>query len=281
MNRSICRLTLALAASALLAITTTPGHTQEVSVIGQQAGETVTPGGIRVPMRRIEIAPAPEFGPGTTLSTASKSGLRLEVRSRFGGSLDYFYYQAEVLGDDPAVAARIQKVEYVDHWKDRTISTDRASHFRRVQHAFGTWTLKAVVTLTPRLFIPRLRERTVVELSAQVAYPSVTGPLPGGLRFVETARYRGNGRYDFELKLEGSMQTLAHVVAVEYLLHPTFPNPTRRATRRADGFALRETCWGAFRIHAKVLLDSGTVAHLQHDLRLIPALPEARTGRRR
>jgi transcription initiation factor IIF auxiliary subunit len=78
-----------------------------------------------------------------------------------------------------------------------------------------------------------------------------------------TARFLGNGRYGWKVFLVADPSTLNGISYVEYTLHPTFPNPVRRATNPADGFALPATGWGEFNILVKVVFKDRRKAPLQ------------------
>jgi len=45
---------------------------------------------------------------------------------------------------------------------------------------------------------------------------------------------------------------------VEYLLHPTFPNPRRVVFDRQSKFALRSSGWGRFNLKVKITFKDGT-----------------------
>jgi transcription initiation factor IIF auxiliary subunit len=78
-----------------------------------------------------------------------------------------------------------------------------------------------------------------------------------------TARFLGNGRYSWKVFLVAEPSTLKSISYVEYTLHPTFPNPVRRATNWADGFALPADGWGEFNILVKVVFKDRRKAPLQ------------------
>jgi transcription initiation factor IIF auxiliary subunit len=59
---------------------------------------------------------------------------------------------------------------------------------------------------------------------------------------------------------------LANVESVEYVLHPTFPEPVREVDDPDDGFALETGGWGEFKLKAFVHLKDGEKIKLTHDL---------------
>jgi transcription initiation factor IIF auxiliary subunit len=51
---------------------------------------------------------------------------------------------------------------------------------------------------------------------------------------------------------DGGSGDLQKVEYVDYVLHPTFPNPRRKVRNRANGFKLSTAGWGTFQIRAFV-----------------------------
>lgn len=80
--------------------------------------------------------------------------------------------------------------------------------------------------------------------------------------------YAGRDWWKWAVWLDGSSNELNEVEYVEWRLHPTFPDPVRRATDRGTGFRLETGGWGVFPIHAAVHLKDGTTLKLKHHLQL-------------
>jgi hypothetical protein len=55
---------------------------------------------------------------------------------------------------------------------------------------------------------------------------------------------------------------------VEYVLHPSFPNPIRKVTDRGTSFKLQGRGWGEFLIHVRAVTKQGNVFRFDHWLRL-------------
>jgi YEATS family len=80
--------------------------------------------------------------------------------------------------------------------------------------------------------------------------------------------------------LEGSSSELDDVESVEWMLHPTFPNPVREVTNRKSRFRLKTSGWGQFKIQARVKRTKGSTLRLEHDLELeYPAGTRPSSGR--
>ena len=64
--------------------------------------------------------------------------------------------------------------------------------------------------------------------------------------------------------IEGPTEEIEQVDHVEYVLHPTFPQPVRTIGERSTNFRLDCSGWGEFNIHAKITKKNGQVLHLDH-----------------
>ncbi len=62
----------------------------------------------------------------------------------------------------------------------------------------------------------------------------------------------GEGRWNWAVWLDGSPDDLEEVAYVEYVLHPTFPNPVRKVTDRASKFRMQTNGWGEFNIKVRI-----------------------------
>ena len=67
------------------------------------------------------------------------------------------------------------------------------------------------------------------------------------------------GWWDWAIWLEGPADELEEVEFVEYILHPTFPNPVRKVSNRATKFRMATRGWGEFNIRARVHLDNDEI----------------------
>src|SRR5436305_9577634 len=86
------------------------------------------------------------------------------------------------------------------------------------------------------------------------------------------------GWWNWEVWLDGPDADLDQIDSVEYLLHPTFPDPRPRSSDRASRFALRSSGWGEFMIYAQARPRSGEPVQLRHWLRLqLPAPGQGRS----
>jgi len=70
------------------------------------------------------------------------------------------------------------------------------------------------------------------------------------LRIRQDASPSSEGWWDWAIWLEG--ENLEDVAYVEYVLHPTFPNPVQKVTDRGSKFRLQARGWGEFNIKVRV-----------------------------
>ena len=88
------------------------------------------------------------------------------------------------------------------------------------------------------------------------------------LEIAQNYEYVGNDRWDWSVWLDGDDAELDAVEAVEYHLHPTFPDPVREVKNRNTRFRLDCSGWGVFELNARARLTDGSVVHLTHMLEL-------------
>jgi YEATS family len=86
-----------------------------------------------------------------------------------------------------------------------------------------------------------------------------------------TAVLERRDRWKWSVFLMGRDETLRQVQCVEYLLHPTFPDPRRSVCSRGalpgKGFVLNAEGWGTFTIGVKIVYRNGQIQYLRHELR--------------
>jgi hypothetical protein len=63
----------------------------------------------------------------------------------------------------------------------------------------------------------------------------------------------------------GSQSEMLGISVVEYVLHPTFPDPVREIEDPAHCFALETEAWGSFELSARLLMKDGA----DHELKLV------------
>jgi transcription initiation factor IIF auxiliary subunit len=74
--------------------------------------------------------------------------------------------------------------------------------------------------------------------------------------------------YEWCVFIDADRETLNRIVAVEYTLHPTFPNPIRLVKDSSSRFALFSSGWGGFEIGVNVEWRDGTHQRFPYDLAL-------------
>jgi transcription initiation factor IIF auxiliary subunit len=86
------------------------------------------------------------------------------------------------------------------------------------------------------------------------------------LKIAQDQHYEGNDWWTWSVWIEGAPDALDRVEKVTWHLHPTFPQPVRTLTNRAEKFLLKTAGWGTFMIRAEVTLKTGEVLKLRHEL---------------
>ena len=81
------------------------------------------------------------------------------------------------------------------------------------------------------------------------------------------------GWWNWSLWLDGPEDELDKVEYVEYVLHPTFPNPVRKIADRSTNFRLNTRGWGEFSIKVRVHLDDDEMIVMEHWLELDEVAP--------
>jgi transcription initiation factor IIF auxiliary subunit len=74
--------------------------------------------------------------------------------------------------------------------------------------------------------------------------------------------------YEWCVFVDDSPADLNSIKAVEYTLHPSFPDPIRLVKDRASRFALFSAGWGGFTIKARVIFSDDSSLNTSYFLRL-------------
>ena len=64
--------------------------------------------------------------------------------------------------------------------------------------------------------------------------------------------------YEWCVFVDGDRESVNRIQAVEYILHPTFPDPIRRLTEKKNRFALFSSGWGGFLMKTRIIFDDGS-----------------------
>jgi transcription initiation factor IIF auxiliary subunit len=88
------------------------------------------------------------------------------------------------------------------------------------------------------------------------------------LEIKQWEHFEGDDWWKWAVWIEGTDEALDQIEYVEWTLHPSFPNPVRRVTNRAEKFRIDSGGWGVFTIHARVEKKDRNSVRLRHYLRL-------------
>jgi len=79
-----------------------------------------------------------------------------------------------------------------------------------------------------------------------------------------------NEYYQWRVFVDEPIQVLAQIKEVEYLLHPTFPQPSQVRSNPEDRFALESAGWGEFQILITIKYKDGREERGKYQLVLDP-----------
>jgi hypothetical protein len=92
---------------------------------------------------------------------------------------------------------------------------------------------------------------------------------PAPFAVQNTSRFIGSGRWDWAVRIVAEPAVMSSIECVEYMLHPTFPNPIRTVCGAgSSSFALSDSSWGEFPIGVKAVMRDGRSWRLVHRLTL-------------
>jgi transcription initiation factor IIF auxiliary subunit len=74
--------------------------------------------------------------------------------------------------------------------------------------------------------------------------------------------------YQWEIFVDEPPERLNDIESVEYVLHPTFPQPVQVRRDPKDKFALKTSGWGEFNIAVRVTFKDGKKEDLSYRLNL-------------
>jgi transcription initiation factor IIF auxiliary subunit len=94
--------------------------------------------------------------------------------------------------------------------------------------------------------------------------------MPEEFTIKQWEKYEGGDPswWEWAVWVEGRDEALDLIDFVEWILHPSFPNPIRKISERTSKFRLEAGGWGVFEIVARVQMTDGAQIKLWHYLKL-------------
>jgi len=133
---------------------------------------------------------------------------------------------------------------------------------------------KFVATAEARPALPGVAVLTAAEPGREAA-----ASLQAAIRFNNYARpigaQYGRPTWEWRLFLDEPAPVLNTIASVDYVLHPTFPQPFQSSTDRDKQFELNGSGWGSFNVIATVHFKDGTEAKTTYFLNLNNSWPDA------
>ena len=174
-----------------------------------------------------------------------------------------------LVAEEP-VLNTIDYVEYVLYPSFRhqvRIIHDRETNFALSSNGYGEFNIYVTIVLKDGrkkdiIHWLSLEERSREEIEIN------TSSLPeyGEINADNYARYLNNEVWEWTVFIETDRETLSQIEYVEYILHPTFPEPVQQVFNRDTKFALTAKGWGTFEIKIRVVFKDSTERYLTHVL---------------
>ena len=176
-----------------------------------------------------------------------------------------------------AEPSTLQSISYVEYTLHPTFPnpvrkvTNPADGFALAASGWGEFNILVKVVFKDRRKPPlQLTHYLSLQTEQRVALKPDHTITHGALRPRNTSQSAANGRWDWQIFIEGDDRTLAEVKCVTYTLHPTFPDPIRmvcaKGTVSGRGFQLSSNGWGTFSVGVDIQFKDGDVRRLTHDL---------------
>jgi len=109
--------------------------------------------------------------------------------------------------------------------------------------------------------------KLALAIGTVMALVGTASPALAGLAIKNTSAYVGAGRWEWTIFVEADQDTLRQIQCVEYILHPTFPDPVRKVCNQPNTkFAYSTNGWGIFTVKVKISYKNGRVDALEHPL---------------
>jgi transcription initiation factor IIF auxiliary subunit len=169
----------------------------------------------------------------------------------------------------PGVLSKIQCVEYKMHPTFPKPSERKVCEIGRQDQAFamsavGWGTFEIPITI---LF----NNGTMQSLKHSLSFTSSSVNQTLAIAARNTAKEVRNGQWNWTVYLDAAPAVLEQIRCVQYILHPTFPNPVREICERGNPsqpFALSASGWGEFVMNIRIFLRDGRFQDFQYQLRL-------------
>jgi len=174
---------------------------------------------------------------------------------------------------EESVLNAIDYVEYILHPsfpEPVRVSNDRDTNFALSSNGWGEFNVfvKIVFKDRPKMHLEhwlRLEDRIGEEIEMEPKpFPF---PEHSEIKVDNSARYLGNRVWEWTVFIETDPETLSQIEHVEYILHPTFPEPVRLVSTRHNNFAFTARGWGIFEIKIRVVFKNRTERYLTHMLK--------------
>lgn len=155
-------------------------------------------------------------------------------------------------------------IRYLEHWLTLRETTASPGGGATVQKKLPS--PPATVQAGPVQAVKPGQQPAVGATGLPTTVPGARNTITTG----NTSKYVGEGRWDWSVFIVADDRTLQEIKCVEYMLHPTFPEPVRTVCERGPGggkgFVLSSNGWGTFTVGVKITFADGEIRQLRHEL---------------
>lgn len=209
-------------------------------------------------------------------SSSFEQRIRLENTSTYVGSGRYDW-TVFVVGNQ-SVLESISYVEYTLHptFPDpvRIVRT-REGNFSLSANGWGEFQIRSKVIFKDSAVVAlehwlRLEAHSIKVIDTEP--PTPVHPPEENHRIItkNTGIVIKGDRWEWTIYIVSKDETLSEIDCVEYILHPTYPDPIRRVCDKGSapgkGFFLKDTAWESFTIGVRVIFKNGKTEFLKHQL---------------
>ena len=92
------------------------------------------------------------------------------------------------------------------------------------------------------------------------------------IRIANTANRKGASQYEWKIYVVADSNVLDAIRSVEYLLHPSLPDPVRKSETRSEDFAITFDGSSEFNVIATIEYTDGRKQILEHFLTTLPRM---------
>ena len=224
------------------------------------------------------IGPACDNNPREVVRFINKLLIAIEITERkiaigyFAVTLSLQQRWKKIFGElsrSPSLCSQIAKWEGAELSDKAKLANDKKASDEQVTAGRAAQSLSQDNNLVTLLFSPPgkkwlsdtdYRQAAIHYLSTQTKAP----PIEDTMSLIHSSwrspkhdeRFPGKNMYRFDAVIDAPGEILDQIEAVNYCLHPSYPNPMRIVKDRPSRFKLKELAWGIATLRAEVKMKN-------------------------